>query len=191
MITSIRYYNEYNNIIIIEPSDVYEPNSKVNGLYTDDVEQYLEGRTDEWDAQKAAYDEYIASPDDLPVVEAPPALVPNTIEAYDKNYGKTPEQIQAEEVAQAESAVKEYVQIPIDNYNTVTGTSFESVYNCTTYKDVDTYPHQLMCQQAVEWNALVWATSRQVQIDIANGVTPKPETIEEFIALLPVIPTFG
>lgn len=117
--------------------------------------------------------------------------VPNTIEAYDANYGKTPEQIQAEEIAQAEVAVKSYVQVPIDNYNTLVGTSFESVYNCTTYKDVDTYPHQLMCQQAVEWNALVWGTSRQVQVDIAMGITPKPESIDEFIALLPAIPTFG
>ena len=115
----------------------------------------------------------------------------NTIAPYDPNYGLTNEQIQKRDIALAEQIVKSYVQIPIDAYNQANGVNFESVYNCTAYKDVATYPHKTMCIQAIEWNAQVWESARQLQINIALGNVAKPATEAEFISHLPPIPVFG
>jgi len=87
-------------------------------------------------------------------------------------------------VTTGERLVKQYIQDVIDAYNKAYGVKFESVYNCTMYKDITDYEHQQFCIDALAFNALVWAETRTIQKDILAGNIEVP-TDEEFIAMLP------
>lgn len=84
-------------------------------------------------------------------------------------------------------AVEQYVQSSVDVYNDDNGTLFESVHNCSTYKDVAGYTHQAFCQSIVAHNAAVWDTARGIEAEVIAGTRTMP-TVDELVALLP---TFG
>ena len=95
----------------------------------------------------------------------------------------TQEELDAIALAQAEvrfiSMTDSHIQAEVDKYNVANGVLFSSIHNCTTYKDVASYPHQAFCQNIIQWNADVWETVRAYQLTLTSIPTD-----EEFQAVL-------
>jgi hypothetical protein len=99
---------------------------------------------------------------------------------------KKQEQETKAKVQEVTGIIDQYIQAKVDEYNMKNGTLFEKVHNCVAYKDIEGYAHQKFCQDVLVWNAQVWETARQVQVDVLTGVRQEP-TEEELLAELPIL----
>jgi hypothetical protein len=110
-----------------------------------------------------------------------------TKEGQEAEYlAKKQEQETKAKVQEVTGIIDQYIQAKVDEYNMKNGTLFEKVHNCVAYKDIEGYAHQKFCQDVLVWNAQVWETARQVQVDVLTGVRQEP-TEEELLAELPIL----
>ena len=89
-------------------------------------------------------------------------------------------------VAQTEKAIDGLIQSEIDSYNKENSVAFKDINALPKYTLTPAYTHFDFCVSMIEWNTLVWDKSRQIQIDVASGIIPRPNSTEEFMSLLPV-----
>jgi len=98
----------------------------------------------------------------------------------------TQEELQAiVEIPLVEKAIDRLIQAEIETYNKANGTKYTHINAMQKYTRNINYTHYAFAMSVLDWNELVWETSRQMQIDIFTGAIAKPESVEAFIALLP------
>ena len=89
------------------------------------------------------------------------------------------------EIASIKIAIDELIQSEIDEYNELTGVAFDNIDALPKYELRPLYTHHEFCVSMLDWNFAVWEEARLLQINIATGIIAKPDTVEEFLALLP------
>ena len=98
----------------------------------------------------------------------------------------TAEQLELALTSIYEFIIENHIQVPIDEYNKLNGIKLKDAHNCANYINNPAYSHYDFCVKSWTFYVEVWEFTRQLQIDIAEGIKEKPASIEDFKLLLPV-----